>query len=64
MITIRLLTLHLDNLVRSTNGLDPADLKSGQVKVRVVIDASERRAETYAGRAVGCNCIGAPPELL
>jgi len=34
MIFIRLLTFHLDNLVGSTNGLDPADLKSGRVHRR------------------------------
>ena len=32
MITIQLLIFHLDNLVGSTNGLDPTDLKSGRVR--------------------------------
>jgi len=42
MIFIRLLAFYVDNLVGSTNGLDPTDLKvvgSGP-KVRVEIDAS------------------------
>jgi len=30
-IFVRLVTFHLDNLVGSTNGLDPTDLKSGRV---------------------------------
>jgi len=34
MIFVRLLTFHLDNLVGSTNGLDPTDLKSGRVRTQ------------------------------
>jgi len=33
MITIRLLIFHLDNLVASTNRLDPTDLRSGWVEI-------------------------------
>jgi len=42
MIPNRLVTFHLDNLIGSTNGLDPTNLKRGRVRTQrpVGIDAS------------------------
>jgi len=49
MIQNRLVTFHLENLIGSTNGLDPTNLKRGRVRTQrpVGIDASANGQVRY-----------------
>jgi len=56
MITIRSLTFHLDNLVGSTNMLDPKDLKSGRVEVDVFAVYVPHERTRLTGNCCTPNC--------